>query len=164
MRISKKGEYALRAMAYLALNYKKAPVHIHEISQREKIPEKFLEQILLDLKRAGLLESKRGIHGGYSIIKAPRKISLARIIRIIDGALAPLGCVSRWAHVSCPDEKKCGLRKVMLEVRNVVAEMLEKITLEDVCRKRGNAVSCPATDQRPHGLQAEPRRSKGKRR
>ncbi|MFZ1946748.1 MAG: Rrf2 family transcriptional regulator [bacterium] len=134
MRISRKGEYALRAMAYLALNYKKAPVRIHEISQREKIPEKFLEQILLQLKRVGLLDSKRGAHGGYLLLKPPKHVSLARIIREIDGPLAPLGCVSKWAHVRCSDEKKCGLRKVMLDVRNVVAEMLEGITLEDVCR------------------------------
>jgi Rrf2 family cysteine metabolism transcriptional repressor len=135
LRISHKGEYALRAMTYLALNYKKPPVHIHEISEREKIPEKFLEQILLQLKRARLLDSKRGVRGGYLLLKPPKKISLAQIIRIIDGPLAPLGCVSRWAHVACPDEKKCGLRKVMLGVRNVVAEMLERITLEDVCRE-----------------------------
>jgi Rrf2 family transcriptional regulator, cysteine metabolism repressor len=136
LRISRKGEYALRAMAYLALNYKKDPVRIHEISQREKIPQKFLEQILLQLKQAGLLESKRGVHGGYSLLRHPRKVSLAHIIRVIDGPLAPLGCVSTWAHVRCPDERKCGLRKVMLDVRNVVAKMLEGITLEDA-RKSG---------------------------
>jgi Rrf2 family cysteine metabolism transcriptional repressor len=134
MRISRKGEYALRAMAYLALNYKKSPVRIREISQREKIPEKFLEQILLQLRRAGLLDSKRGPYGGYLLLRPPRNVSLARIIREIDGPLAPLGCVSKWAHVRCSDEKKCGLRKVMLDVRNVVAEMLEGITLEDVCK------------------------------
>lgn len=133
MRISRKGEYALRAMTYLAHNYRKVPVQIHEISQREKIPEKFLEQILLQLKRAGLLDSKRGARGGYALIRPPKKVSLADIIRTIDGALAPLGCVSKWAHVRCPEEKNCGLRRLMLDVRNVVARMLEGITLEDVC-------------------------------
>jgi len=135
MRISRKGEYALRAMTYLALNYRKGPVPIHEISSREKIPQKFLEQILLQLKRRGMLESKRGVRGGYTLLKDPRRVSLAQIIREIDGPLAPLGCVSRWAHVRCPDEKKCGLRKVMLGVRNVVAEMLEGITLDDACKR-----------------------------
>lgn len=134
MRISRKGEYALRAMTFLALNRRSGPVPIHEISQREKIPQKFLEQILLQLKRGGLLESKRGVRGGYSLLKDPKRVSLAQIIREIDGPLAPLGCVSKWAHVRCPDEKRCGLRKVMLGVRNVVAEMLEGITLEDACR------------------------------
>lgn len=137
MRISRKGEYALRAVTFLALNYGKSPVQIHEISRREKIPEKFLEQILLQLRRAGLLESKRGAHGGYLLLRPPGKISLAEVIRVIDGALAPVGCVSKWAHVRCADEKKCGLRKVMLEVRNVVADMLESITLEDVSKGGG---------------------------
>ena len=149
MRISRKGEYALRAMTYLAMNYRKTPAHIHEISRREKIPEKFLEQILLQLKRAGLLDSKRGAHGGYLLLKAPKRVSLAQIIRIIDGPLAPLGCVSKYAHVRCADEKKCGLRKVMLEVRNIVAEMLERITLEDVCKGTPSPLSSvKATDKR----------------
>jgi Rrf2 family cysteine metabolism transcriptional repressor len=138
MRLSHKGEYALRAMTYLALNYRKSPVQIHEISQREKIPEKFLEQILLQLKRAGLLDSKRGSHGGYVLLKPPKRVSLADIIRTIDGALAPLGCVSKWAHVKCENEKSCGLRAVMLDVRNVVARMLEGITLEDACAGSGS--------------------------
>ncbi|HVP58228.1 MAG TPA: Rrf2 family transcriptional regulator [bacterium] len=137
MRISRKGEYALRAMSYLALNYGQGPVPIHQIAAREKIPQKFLEQILLQLKRSGLLESKRGIRGGYSLLKDPKRVSLARIIREIDGPLAPLGCVSKWAHVRCPDEKRCGLRRVMLGVRNLVAEKLEGITLEDACRRSG---------------------------
>lgn len=135
MRISRKCEYALRAMTFLASHYKKNPVQIHEIARREKIPQKFLEQILLQLKQVGLLESKRGIHGGYSLLKPPKRVSLAQVIRLIDGPLAPLGCVSKWAHITCPDEKKCGLRKVMLDVRNVVAEMLEGITLEDACKR-----------------------------
>ena len=136
MRISRKGEYALRAITFLALNYKKAPVQIHEISKHEKIPEKFLEQILLQLRRAGLLESKRGAHGGYLLLRPPGKVSLAEVIRVIDGPLAPIGCVSKWAHVRCADERKCGLRRVMLEVRNVVADMLEGISLDDVSRGR----------------------------
>lgn len=135
MRLSKKGEYALRAMVDLSLNYKKGSVQIHEISEREKIPEKFLEQILLELKKAGLLQSKRGAGGGYSLIKPPAEITLAQVIRIIDGALAPLGCVSKWAHISCPEEKNCGLYSVMLEVRNAIAKILEGVTFDEVCRK-----------------------------
>ena len=135
MKVSRKGEYALRAMIDLSLNYDKGTVQIHDISQREKIPQKFLEQILLTLKNAGLLQSKRGIGGGYSLIKHPGKISLAEVIRIIDGPLAPLSCVSQWAHISCPEEKNCGLYGVMLEVRNAIAQMLENITFEDVCKR-----------------------------
>ncbi len=135
MKVSRKGEYALRAMIDLSLNYDKGNVQIHDISQREKIPQKFLEQILLTLKNAGLLQSKRGIGGGYSLIKPPGKISLAEVIRIIDGPLAPLSCVSQWAHISSPEEKNCGLYGVMLEVRNAIAAMLENITFEDVCKR-----------------------------
>jgi len=135
MRISKKGEYALRAMIYLSLNYEKGPAQIYDISEREKIPKKFLEQILLGLKKAGLLQSKRGIGGGYSLIKPPKAITLAQIIRIIDGPLAPLGCVSQWAHISCPEERNCGLKQVMLEVRNAIAQVLENVTFDDVCKR-----------------------------
>ena len=136
MRVSRKGEYALRAVTYLSINYKKTPVQIHEISQREKIPEKFLEQILLQLKKAGLLESKRGVHGGYRLIRSPRRITLAQVIREIDGPLAPVSCVSKWAHIKCHDEKKCRLREVMLDVRNAIAEVLEQITFADVCKRK----------------------------
>lgn len=134
MRISRKGDYALRAMAYLAMNYGRGRVRISEIARHERIPKKFLEQILLELRRAGLVESKRGIGGGYSLMKAPHRVSLAQIIRIIDGPLAPLGCVSKYAHVACPDEKRCGLRRVLAKVRDTVASMLENLTLDDVCK------------------------------
>jgi Rrf2 family cysteine metabolism transcriptional repressor len=135
MRISKKGEYALRAMIHLSLHYQKGPIKIRDISRIENIPEKFLEMILLELRKVGLLNSQRGIGGGYSLNKAPKDISLAEVIRIIDGPLAPLSCVSQWAHVCCPIEAKCGLRSVMSDVRNVIADMLEKITFEDVCKR-----------------------------
>jgi Rrf2 family protein len=140
MRLSKKGEYALKAMIHLSLNYDKSTVQIHEISQKERIPEKFLELILLELKNAGLLQSKRGIGGGYSLIKPPDEITLAEVIRIIDGPLAPLNCVSTWAHVACPDQAKCRLQKVMLDVRNAIADILEGITVADVCQNTGETV------------------------
>lgn len=135
MKISKKGEYALRAMLYLSLNYRDAPVRIQEIAKREKIPVKFLEQILLELRKAGLLKSRRGAGGGYSLIKPPEEINLAQVIRIIDGPLAPLPCVSEWAYVKCPEEKNCGLYSVMREVRNSIARILEGVNFEDVCRR-----------------------------
>ena len=135
MKLSKKGEYALRAMIALSSNYEKGLLQISRISEKEKIPQKFLEQILLDLKKAGLLQSKRGINGGYGLIKPPGKISLAQVVRIIDGPLAPLGCVSTWAHIRCPEEKRCGLQKVMLDVRNAIAKILEGISFEDACKK-----------------------------
>jgi Rrf2 family protein len=140
MKISKKGEYALKAMIYLSLNYRKGSVQIRELAEREKIPRKFLEQILLDLKKAGLLDSVRGMGGGYRLIKPPESISLARVIRIVDGPLAPLSCVSKMAYVRCPDEKSCGLYSVMLDVRNAIAEILERISFADVCRRTKGAL------------------------
>lgn len=135
MRLSKKGEYALRAMIELSLNHNKGPVQTHEIAQREGIPEKFLEQILLTLKKSGLLQSKRGTGGGYTLIRPPEEVTLAQVIRVIDGPLAPLSCVSTWAHVSCPRETECGLHRVMLHVRNSIAKILEGVTFADICKK-----------------------------
>lgn len=134
MKITKKGEYAMRALVDLALNYKRGLRQIQDIVRDEDIPEKFLEQILVVLKNAGFTQSKRGIGGGYSLSKPPDKISLGEIIRLIDGPLAPLGCVST-DHVNCPREITCGIRSVMLDVSNAAAEILDNVSLEDVCRR-----------------------------
>jgi len=141
MKLSKKGEYALRAVIRLSLNYGGSPLRIGEISEREKIPKKFLEQILLELKKAGLLQSWQGAGGGYNLIKPPGEITFAQVIRIIDGPLAPLGCVSQHAYVSCPEEKSCGLYRVMLDVRNATVRILEGVTFADACRDMGVAAS-----------------------
>ena len=125
----------MRAMIYLSLNYNQGLVSIREVAERENIPKKFLEQILIELKKAGLLESVRGVGGGYRLIKDPKDITMARVIRIVDGPLAPLSCVSKMAYVGCPHESDCGLYSVMLEVRNAIAEILEGITFADVCRR-----------------------------
>ncbi len=134
MKITKKGEYAMRALVDLALNYKKGMRQIQDIVREEAIPEKFLEQILLILKNAGFVESKRGMGGGYFLSRPPDKISLGEVIRIIDGPLAPLDCVSS-AHVNCPKETACGIRSVMLDVENATAEILDHVTLADVCNR-----------------------------
>ncbi len=139
MRVSRKGEYALRAMIVLALNYGGGRVQIREIAEEERIPKKFLEQILLELKKAGLLESRRGAGGGYRLMKPPEEISLARVVRIIDGPLAPVSCVSQLAHVRCPHQKGCGLYSVMLDVRNAIADILEGVTFADVCKRTRHA-------------------------
>ena len=135
MKITKKGEYAMRAMVALALNYKKGLRQIQDIVHEEAIPEKFLEQILIVLKNAGFIQSKRGIGGGYFLSRPPDKISLGDVIRLIDGPLAPLGCVSKTEHVDCPREITCGIRSVMLDVRNATAEILDRVTLADVCNR-----------------------------
>ncbi len=135
MKITKKGEYAMRALVDLAINYRKGMRQIQDIVREEDIPEKFLEQILVILKNAGFIQSKRGIGGGYSLNKPPDKISLGDVIRLIDGPLAPLGCVSKTEHVDCPREIICGIRSVMLDVSNATAEILDRVTFADVCNR-----------------------------
>lgn len=134
MRITKKGEYALRALVDLALNYKKGMRQTQEIVRREDIPEKFLEQILVTLKNAGLIQSKRGVGGGHFLNKSPDEISLGEVIRLIDGPLAPLECVNT-EHLNCSKEITCGIRSVMLDVANATAEILDRVTLADVCNR-----------------------------
>jgi len=135
MKITKKGEYAMLAMIDLALNYEKGMRQIQDIVREEAIPEKFLEQILLILKNAGFVESKRGIGGGYSLSKPPGEISLGEIIRVIDGPLAPIGCVEKSGHQNCPKEIVCGIRSVMLDVKNAMTKILDDVTLADVCNR-----------------------------
>ncbi len=136
MKLSKKGEYALRALSCLVRRRDEGPVPIREIAEEEQIPKKFLEQILLELRKAGLLESTRGPSGGYRLLKAPQSVSLARVVRLMDGPLAPLRCVSRTARIRCPREKGCGLRLVMAEVREAVAGIMEEKTLADIALRR----------------------------
>lgn len=114
-----------------------AVVQIKEIAEREHIPSKFLEQILLTLKNAGLLHSKMGVGGGYYLAKSPEQITLGHIVRTLDGPLAPIRCVSQMAYepCGCPDEQSCGLRLVMHDVRNAVAEILDHTSLADVARR-----------------------------
>jgi len=134
MKITKKGEYAMRALVDLALNYKKGMRQIQDIVREESIPGKFLEQILVILKNAGFIQSKRGIGGGYFLSKSPGEISLGEVIRLIDGPLAPLECVNAQ-HLNCSKEITCGIRSVMLDVANATAEILDRVTLTDVCNK-----------------------------
>jgi len=148
MKLSRKGEYALRAMVVLADRYEKGVTQIQEIADREHLPKKFLEQILRDLSRAGLVEGRRGAGGGYRLIKPPAEVTMATIIRTIDGPLAPLGCVSQLAHVECPERDRCGLREVMQEVRNAIARILENVSLADICAR-----SRAASREGPRGVE-----------
>ena len=140
MRLSKRGEYGLRAMIILAHAYNESPdtmVQIKEISEQEKIPTKYLEQILLALKNAGMLQSRMGIGGGYYLARQSQDISLGQIIRTLDGPLAPIRCVSHMAYepCGCPDERTCGLRMVMGDVRNAISEILDNTTLAAVTER-----------------------------
>jgi Rrf2 family protein len=136
MNLSKRGEYALRALIDIGIAKEQGRelLPIRELAERERIPVKFLEQILLQLKEAGFLESRRGKKGGYLLRKSPKSIRIGDVVRLIDGPLAPIPCVSKTAYApcSCPDEDHCGLRMLMLDVRNSISEHLDRHTLEDV--------------------------------
>lgn len=132
--LSKKAQYAIRAAAYLASRYNSGPVGIAEISEQKKIPLKFLENILLELKKADLLESKKGKGGGYQLKLPPEDIHLARIIRTVDGPISLLPCVSLYFHENCSDcdEANCRINKVFAEARDATLGVLEHRTLKDI--------------------------------
>ena len=134
MKLSLRGEYALRALIVLGLTPPSNVVRIQAISEQQNIPKRFLEQILNDLRAAGILESRRGISGGYRLRLSPEQITLAEVIRLIDGPLAPVSCVSEkfYERCSCPDENVCGIRSIMKEVRDATATILDGTTLEDL--------------------------------
>ncbi len=132
--LSKKTQYALKALGYLAGKFGQGPVLIAEISKKKKIPLKFLENILLQLKKQGILESKKGKGGGYFLTAAPKTIPIATAIRIVDGPIAMLPCVSLHFYERCKDcnEKSCGLNKIMILTRDATLKVLEKKTLQDL--------------------------------
>lgn len=134
--LSKKTQYAFHALTYLAENQDKGPVLISEISQERQISLKFLENILLEMKKAGVLGSKKGKGGGYYLIKSPEEIKLAKVIRMLDGPIALLPCVSLNYYEKCENcqEEICGLNRVMAEVRDNTLKVLENKTLADVLR------------------------------
>ena len=144
MRLSKRGEYGLRAMIALAEPAKKgdAPqmMQIKEIALREGISAKFLEQILLALKNNGLLHSKMGVGGGYYLARSASEITLGQIFRVLDGPVAPIKCVSQMSYepCGCPGEETCGLRMVMGDVRNAIADILDTTSLADVVKRQGS--------------------------
>jgi Rrf2 family protein len=134
MKFSKKSEYALRALIELTSHYRHDLLQRQEIAERQNIPIEYLEQILLVLKNAGLIGSKRGLSGGYSLIKSPEEITLGQVIRLLDGPLAPIGCVSKTAYQKCRDcpyaaKAYCPLQDVMGEVRNAIAGILDNYTV-----------------------------------
>ena len=133
--LSKKTQYALRALTYLALKYGEEPVKISTIAVHEKIPLKFLENILVELKNADMLQSRKGKGGGYALKVAPKKITLATVIRVINGPIALMPCASLNFYercVDCHDEQSCGIRKMMIIARDATLNILEKKTLHDV--------------------------------
>lgn len=133
--LSKKSKYALSAMIHLARVYGRGPVLISDIAREEDIPKKFLELILLELKNEGFLESRKGRGGGYMLGRPPDTISIGQVVRLTDGPLAPLPCVSQTAYRRCDecrDEATCAIRMLMKEVRDSTARILDGTTLLDM--------------------------------
>jgi len=137
--LSQKARYALRAMLHLAAQPRDEPTLISDIAEQENVPKKFLELILLDLKKRGLVHSVRGRHGGYVLGRGPDEISFAEVIRIIDGPLALAPCASRKAYRKCDDcldVKTCAIRKALIIARDATAQVLEGISLADAISDR----------------------------
>ena len=137
MKLSVRGEYALRALLVLGLNHREPVVRIQMISDQQRIPKRFLEQILNDLRTAGIVQSRRGVAGGYRLARPPEEIKLSEVVRHIEGALAPVSCVSEkfYEKCTCPDEMRCPIRSVMKEVREAVVRIMEKMTVADLCER-----------------------------
>ena len=132
--LSRKAQYAFRALTLLVDKYEQGPVLISDIAETKKIPLKFLENILLGLRKAGILESKKGKGGGYYIKDDPSKTTVAAVIRIVDGPIALLPCVSLNFYEKCKncDQRNCGLHEIMESVRDATLGVLENRTLDDL--------------------------------
>ena len=135
MKITKKGEYALRGLLALASVYGEKTLNLREISRQERIPYKFLEQIMTLLKQTDFVESTKGKYGGYALSRPPKTITLGQIIRAVDGPLAPVGTAAKIKKQMQTEERHPGLFFALLEVRDAISDILDKKTLADVCEK-----------------------------
>lgn len=134
MVLSSRGKYATRALLDLSLHYEEGPVSIQCIAERQNIPLKYLEQILLSLKHHGFVNSRKGPGGGYLLARPPRAITLGAVVRAIEGPLAPISCasVSGYAECGCPEPETCGLRAVWKEARDALAAIMDGTTFADI--------------------------------
>jgi Rrf2 family protein len=136
MRISKKAEYGLRAIINLGIAHEVGLPRVSAslLAQVDNLPLKFLEQIFIDLREAGYIDTQRGKKGGYFVAKPANEIKIGEIVRLLDGPLAPIACASKTAYerCSCPDETHCGLRMLMIDVRNAIANILDRYSLANV--------------------------------
>lgn len=143
MRVTYKGDYAMKAVLDLALNYGKDIVTIHEIAKRIDAPIKFLEQVLLDLKKGGFVESRRGNIGGYLLSRAPGKITAGEVIRFIDGPIEPISC-ARQGYSNCGDIYKCVFRKVWQDVAKATSDIIDNITFEELAAQVNSDQQAPS--------------------
>lgn len=167
MHLSKKSEYALRATINLgiAAEVGRATVSGSELAEANRLPLKFIERILQELREAGIVETHRGKFGGYSLAKPAGKIGVGELIRLIDGRLAPICCASENAYqpCTCPDEDHCGLRMVMIDVRNAIANILDRYTIAQVVevtlrKMRRDGIVPPFSSEDAAALKEQPAR------
>ncbi len=140
MRITYKGDYALKAVLDLALHCNSV-VTIHDLAKRADMPIKFLEQVLLDLKRGGFVESRRGKEGGYLLAKAPSKITVGDVVRFIDGPIEPISCVDK-KYSGCNEVYKCVFRRIWRDTARSISLIVDNVTFEDLAKE----VSARKTD------------------
>ncbi len=151
MRLSRRSEYGLRALVDLVHNDGSGPVALRALAKRNNLPPKFLEQIMATLKHGGIVRTTLGAHGGYAMGADASTVTIGRVIRLLDGALAPVPCVSLryYDRCSCPDEATCPLRDVMVDVRDAMLEILDRETLTELAAREGQS----SID--PRGLHAD---------
>ncbi len=145
--LSKKSKYAIKALVYLAKKYEQGPVLISQIAEEERIPKKFLEAILLDLRKQSILASKKGAGGGYYLIKPPSDVSLSSVLRLTDGPIAITSCVSLNFYercAECLDEVTCSMRDVAKDVRDASLRILSKTTVEDLLEREKRLEKLPS--------------------
>jgi len=136
--LSSRARYATRAMLDLSLLFDQGPIQISDIAERQNIPVKFLQQILVALKMTGFVQSRKGPGGGYSLAMAPKEITLGAVVRAMDGPIAPISCVSvtKFSECGCPNPEICSLRNAFKEVRNAISEVLDRTTFADLSREQ----------------------------
>ena len=136
MKITYKGDYALKTILDLAIHYNQGVITIHDLAKRADMPLKFLEQVLLELKKGGFVDSKRGVNGGYFLAKPPKEIKVGDVVRFIEGPIEPIACASRGtAYKGCADIYKCAFKHIWCEVADATVKIVDNITFEDLARK-----------------------------
>ena len=160
MKLSKRSEYGLRALLDLAAHADTGPLRLKDLAERNHIPAKFLEQIFVTLRNAGVVRSQVGAHGGYTLGHPAEEVTLGQVIRALDGTIAPVGCVSVIAYepCTCPAELTCPLRAAMNQVRDAIVAVVDYTSLADAV-SRGKALS----NVKPHASNAQPSRRTGRK-
>lgn len=134
MKLSRKSDYALRALVTLGDRFGEGPVSIRELAEKNDVPQRFLEQIMLDMKKLGWVTSVAGRIGGFKLAKRPEELTMGQVVRHFDGVLAPIPCVSSTHYESCSQESHCRFRRVLLEIRNYTSKIMDQATLAKVMR------------------------------